>query len=34
MSILDYIIKVVQVIAYSGMALYWIRKNLNDKDKK
>jgi hypothetical protein len=33
-SILDIIVKVLQIIAYSGMGIYWIRRNLKDKDLK
>ena len=34
MQVLDVIIKVLQGIAYSGMAIYWIRRNMKDKDIK
>lgn len=31
---LDNIVKVLQIIAYSAMATYWIRRNLKDKELK
>lgn len=31
MDIIDIIEKVLKIIAYLGMAIYWIRKNLKDR---
>jgi hypothetical protein len=34
MDMLETIKIIVQIIAYSAMGLYWIRRNLNDKSNK
>jgi hypothetical protein len=33
-DIMDWIEKVLKVITYSAMAIYWIRRNLKDKNKE